>query len=587
VNHIDLAILAVYFLGMIAIGVVHSRRSSSSVRSYFLGNNTGKWWMLAASGAASNFDVAGTMFLVSLFYVVGFRGFWMLWGWSFFNAAFLMSYMAMWIRRTGVITAVELMKIRFGENRGGRMARTAGAILMVTFLIFSIGYAYAGLSKFMPVLVPGVAPETATLLTVLVMSLTTLYVTIGGFTSVVLADVIQLTLSSSAGIAIGVLVYFKLDPARVQSLHANFSLVASPTSAAFPAGYETWNNFGYLAIYLAISGLLLNMSGAGGHYGEQRFLATRSSKDAAKAGWAWGFFSLPRWSMIAGFVFLAASGLAQSGDPEKILPIIIVHMIPAGLRGFLVAALLAAFMASFSSTVNAAASMVVCDLVQPLKPNLSVKASIRTSYVATVLVVAIGIAIGTQADSIKSIWVWMLAGVIGATLVPNVLRWHWWRFNGWGYAAGIFAGLGTAMIFGIGQTLAWFGPHSLPEYIYAPFIWAASIAGCLAGSLLTPATPNETLMTFYARVRPFGWWKPVRLLSEDKPRSTSLRFVLPNVALGFIALLASFLSIFFLIGHYFGYLAWSAGAVLICGILLYFGWYRRLPTECVDYVKIN
>ena len=145
-NNIDLAILAVYFLGMIAIGAVHSRRSSSSVRSYFLGNNTGKWWMLAASGAASNFDVAGTMFLVSLFYVAGFRGFWMLWSWSFFNAAFLMSYMAMWIRRTGVMTAVELMRIRFGEDRGGRMARTAGAFSMVTFLIFSIGYAYAGLT---------------------------------------------------------------------------------------------------------------------------------------------------------------------------------------------------------------------------------------------------------------------------------------------------------------------------------------------------------------------------------------------------------------------------------------------------------
>ena len=52
-----------------------------------------------------------------------------------------MTYMAMWIRRTGVVTAVELMKIRFGEDRGGRMARTAGAVLMVTFLIFSIGYA--------------------------------------------------------------------------------------------------------------------------------------------------------------------------------------------------------------------------------------------------------------------------------------------------------------------------------------------------------------------------------------------------------------------------------------------------------------
>src|ERR1700724_932237 len=194
---------------MIAIGIYHSRRASKSVRSYFLSENRANWWMLAASGAASNFDVAGTMFLVSLFYVAGLRGFWMLWSWGFFNAAFLMSYMALWIRRTGVVTAVELMKIRFGEDRGGRMARTAGAILMVTFLVFSIGYAYAGVSKFMPVLIPGVEPDTARMLAVLVMALTTLYVTMGGFASGVLADVIQLALSSTAGIAIGRVRFFE------------------------------------------------------------------------------------------------------------------------------------------------------------------------------------------------------------------------------------------------------------------------------------------------------------------------------------------------------------------------------------------
>src|SRR5208282_2255697 len=191
---------------------------------------------------------------------------------------------------------------------------------------------------------------------------------------------------------------------------------------------------------------------------------------------------------------------------------------------------------SFSSTVNAAASIFVRDMVQPAIPDLSVKSLIRISYLATVAIVVVGIAIGTQAESIKSIWVWMLAGVIGATLVPNVLRWHWWRFNGWGYAAGIFSGLGTAMLFGIGQTAGWFGARSLPEYVYAPVIWVASIAGCLAGSLLTQPTSMETLKIFYTRVRPFGFWKPVSALSDSNPRITSLCFVLPNVALGFAAL---------------------------------------------------
>jgi SSS family solute:Na+ symporter len=454
---------------------------------------------------------------------------------------------------------------------------------MVTFLVFSIGYAYAGLSKFMPVLIPGVEPATAKMFAVLVMALTTVYVTMGGFASVVLADVIQLTLSSTAGIAIGVLVFLKLDAGSLKALHAHFSLDASPRSVVhFPAGYESWNNFGYLCIYLAVSGLLLNMSGAGGHYGEQRFLATRSSADAAKAGCAWGFFSIPRWAMIAGFVFLAASGLVGSADPEKILPVVIVQMIPAGLRGCLIAALLAAFMSSFSSTVNAAASMVVRDMVQPAKPEMSVKALMRVSYIATVLVVVVGIAIGTQADSIKSIWVWMLAGVIGATLIPNVLRWHWWRFNGWGYAAGIFSGLGAASVFGFGQSLHWFGTLGLSEYVYAPVIWMASLIGCLMGSLLTAATPLEVLRTFYERVRPFGFWAPLRAAAGTPPDVIALSRVAINVILGVTALMCSFLSVFFLIGHYFVQFGTTAVTVLLCAVFLYHGWYKRLPTMCPE-----
>jgi SSS family solute:Na+ symporter len=575
---LDFLIIAAYFSGMLAVGILHSRRASSSIRSYFLGENRGRWWMLAASGAAANFDIAGTMFLVSLFYVMGLRGFWMLWSWSFFNTGFLMVYMAMWIRRTGVVTAVELMKARFGDGRDGRMARTAGAVLMVTFLVFSIGYAFAGLSRFLPVLIPGVGPEGGRLLSIAVMVLTTTYVTMGGFSGVVVADVIQLLLSSTAGLAIGLLVFFKLDPATVATLHSHFSTDMLPRQGLqLPAGYEGWSDFGFFAIYGAVSGLLLNMSGAGGHYAEQRFLATRSSTEAAKAGCAWGFFLIPRWAMIVGFVYLAASGVVTSGDPERILPTVIVEMIPAGFRGLVVAAFLAAFMSTFSSTVNAAASMVVVDLVQPVMPSLSTRTLIRVSYLATVLVVAGGIVIGIQANSIKSIWVWMLAGIIGATLVPNVLRWHWWRFNGWGYAWGVFAGLGAAALIGGGQTLGYFGTRDLPEYTYAPLIIGASLIGSVVGSLLTSPTPPDTLSRFYRKVHPFGFWDPVRQMSAPPGESVGVAPLFANVVLAIATLIGCYLCVFFLIGHYFARFVGSALLVAAGALVLFRTWYRHLP----------
>jgi Na+/proline symporter len=288
-----------------------------------------------------------------------------------------------------------------------------------------------------------------------------------------------------------------------------------PAEIRGTSGYESWNSFGYLCIYLAVSGLLLNMSGAGGHYGEQRFLATRSSADAAKAGCAWGFFSIPRWAMIAGFVFLAASGLVGSADPEKILPVVIVQMIPAGLRGFLIAALLAAFMSSFSSTVNAAASMVVRDIVQPAKPDMSIRALMRVSYIAIVLVVVVG-TMARKPTPQKVLGV-DAGSCVGAMLNSKVWRLHWWSFNGWVYAAVIFGCLGAASVFGFGQSLHWFGTVGLSEYVYAPVIWMASLIGCLMGSLLTAATPLEVLRTFYERVRPFGFWAPLRATASTPP----------------------------------------------------------------------
>jgi len=581
-SSLDFAIIAVYFAIMLAVGVSHARRASGSIRSYFLGDNRGSWWMLAASGAASNFDVSGTMFLVSLFYVVGFHAFWMLWSWAFFNSAFLAVYMARWIRRTGVMTAVELMKARFGDDRGGRMARTAGALLMVTFLTFSVGYAYAGLSKFLPLMLPGQDPQQARNIALGVMAVTTAYVTLGGFSSVVVADVIQLALSSGAGIAIGVIAFLKLDPHLAGVLHAHFSIDPTPhLRMRFAAGYETWDAFGFFCLYWAVSGLLLNMSGAGGHYGEQRFLATRSAGDAAKAGAAWGLFLIPRWALVAGIVFIAAAGLAGSPDPEQILPSVVVHIIPSGLRGLIVAALFAAFMSSFSSTVNAGASMVVCDLVQPFMPSLSTKSLVRVGYLATILLVAAGIAIGMRADSIKTIWVWMLAGVIGATLIPNVLRWHWWRFNGWGYAWGVLGGLATTALIGLGQAFSWFGAGGLNEYQYAPVIWLATLVGSVGGSLATRPTDPAVLRDFFERVRPFGAWGPVASGAAATKRP-SLVLTAANVVLALTVLIACDVSVFFLVGHYMAEAAAGLGTAAVCAAVLYFTWFRPLTQAAAE-----
>jgi len=573
---IDAVIIVVYLIGIVAVGVYFYRLSATGTRAYFLGGNKLPWWALAASGSASNYDVTGTMFLVSLFYVVGLRSFWMLWSWQFMGAAFLMSYMAIWIRRTQVMTAVELLHIRFGAGSGGRMARTAGAVLMVTFLIFSIGYAFVGISKFLPHVVPEGVPGDGRTWAIVLMALTTLYVTVGGFAGVVVTDLIQAVLMAAGGIFVGVIVFLKLDPEAVATLHARFDLDLIPRATlSMPSGYESWNNFGILCLFWFAAGMLLNMSGAGGHYQEQRFLATRSAADSARAGCAWGFFLLPRWAMIAGFCYLAVTGMAGSEDPEQILPVVLMEMIPPGLRGLLLAAFLAAFMSTFSSYINAAAAMVVRDLLHPFRPQMSERSQVLAGYVVSVLAVSLGIVIGYHADSIKSIWVWMMIGLIGGSLIPNVLRWHWHRLNGWGYSAGIFLGLLTA----VGVRSGLFGDEPA-EYTYAPVVWGMTLLGCVVGSLLTAPVPTETLEHFYRTVRPYGLWGPIRRRTQATPPNAGMDAppirIVGNVVLATVCLTSSFVAVFLVVGHYLQGSLIAVGTALATAVILYFTWYCPL-----------
>ena len=73
---LDIAIVSTYFLLTVAVGVLLRRTSTQSLSSYFLGSRKIPWWMMGMSGTASNFDMTGTMVIVSFLFAIGLQGFW-------------------------------------------------------------------------------------------------------------------------------------------------------------------------------------------------------------------------------------------------------------------------------------------------------------------------------------------------------------------------------------------------------------------------------------------------------------------------------------------------------------------------------
>ena len=116
----------------------------------------------------------------------------------------------------------------------------------------------------------------------------------------------------------------------------------------------------------------------------------------------------------------------------------------------------------------------------------------------------IGIFFGFFATSLNAITLWITASLYGGYTAANVLKWVWWRFNGYGYFWGMLTGLLASTV-----KLIFFGDWV--DIYFFPIIFALSLVGCLLGSYLNSPDNIDVLKSFYKNVRPWCFWNPVLL----------------------------------------------------------------------------
>ena len=68
-------IIIIGYLGLsLALGLIMSRRASSSLDHYYLGGRKMPWYLLGVVGMTTWFDLTGTMIITSFLYMLGPRG---------------------------------------------------------------------------------------------------------------------------------------------------------------------------------------------------------------------------------------------------------------------------------------------------------------------------------------------------------------------------------------------------------------------------------------------------------------------------------------------------------------------------------
>ena len=162
------------------------------------------------------------------------------------------------------------------------------------------------------------------------------------------------------------------------------------------------------------------------------------------------------------------------------------------------------------------------------------------------------------------------AGVV----IPNVLRWYWWRMNGWGYSMGTFVGILLSLA-------ALFFPD-LPVYYVFPLICSASLIVSIAVSLATRSVDHNILVSFYTSVRPFGAWKHIRKESglsteELAGKSESVSLTIINIILAMLAICGLYLFPMYLVGHWYGSSMIWLGLAVAAIVTLRYTWYNNLP----------
>ncbi|MEM1320045.1 MAG: sodium:solute symporter family protein [Bacteroidota bacterium] len=529
---IDIAIVIAYLVLTIFIGFWISKKASRNLQSYFLGDNQIKWYYLGLSNASGMFDISGTMWTVTILFVYGLKSAWIPWLWPVWNQVFIMVFLAAWLRRSNVMTGAQWITTRFGDELGGRLSHIIVTVFAVISVFGFIAYFFVGIGKFATIFFPwdlstssaGIALTSEEVYALLIIAITTVYVIKGGMYSVVLTEVLQFVIMTISCLVIG---YIALT-----------NVSAEQVTAAVPPGWKElffgwelnldWTGYldsvnqkidsdgfeliGYLVMMMIFKGIFASLAGPVPSYDMQRVLSTRTPSEAAKmSGLTILVLFFPRDLMIAGFAVLSLvylipefQAMGAAIDFEIVLPLAIERFVPVGFKGLLLAGLLAAFMGTFAAFINAAPAYLVNDLYKKyINPDASDRSYVRYSYVASVVLVIIGIIGGFFAESINSLTLWITSALYGGYAAANVLKWIWWRFNGYGYFFGMLGGL-VASTFVPG-----FFPDTAAIYIF-PVILAISFAGCILGTYATAPDDPAVLQSFYKQTRPWGFWEPVK-----------------------------------------------------------------------------
>lgn len=504
----DLAIIVLYLVGMVLVGIYFSRKNKNAEQFTKASGNIPGW--------AIGLSIYATFLSSNTFLGVPGKAYGGNWNAFVFSlsmplAAWVASrFFVPFYRRTGEVSAYTHLEKRFGP-----WARTYAVACFLLTQLARMGSIFFGIALSLQALT-GYSMETVMLVTGICIII---YTVLGGMEAVIWTEVVQGVIKT---LGAGLIIYLLVTDmpggmARILDIgqqNQKFSL------GSFRPDF-TQATFWVVLLY----GFFINLNNFGMDQNYiQRYHTARSAKEAAKSVWlcvllylpaSLLFFiigtclfayydlhpelllglkqqvaleKLPATASAAEVARLAAS-LQPADYGDKVMPHFMVTKIPAGLVGLIVSAILSAAMSTISSGMNASATVFSEDIYKRyIRPGGSGKQTLLVLHLATVVFGLLGMGTGIAMIGVKSVldvW-WELSGIFAAGMLGLFLLGIISRRSGNAEAL-------TATIIGVLVILWMTFPHLMPPDMEAwrsplhnnMIIVVGTLTIFLAGLLLT------------------------------------------------------------------------------------------------------
>jgi len=344
---LELIIIAVYFAGVIAVGVV-SRRKAKGADEFFVAGRKGSSLFITGSLLATIVGGSATVGMAGLGFSRGLTGAWWLLVGSI-GLVVLGFFLAKKVRKFALYTLPELVK----EQYDSRVALAASILIVVSWIGIVAGQIIA-VGKIMGVLGIGDPLLWMVLFTVVFV----VYTVLGGQHAIIRTDTLQ-TVIIFAGVFGGL--------ALLLSRLGGFSGLESslsPEHFAFPVGPQ----FGWYELVALL--LLVGLTYVVGPDMYSRLFCAKDGKTArASALWT-GLLIIP-FALGITVIGMGAAALFPEIASEQAFPTVIKEVLPPLLGGVVLAALLCAVMSSADTCLLTASTILTVDIIKPLRPSLN------------------------------------------------------------------------------------------------------------------------------------------------------------------------------------------------------------------------